>query len=81
MINLCCGVCWLLVVDYLQSRTKDSVVYGFRGGPAGIMKGKYVELTWDFVHPYRNQVRLVDNCRCSLLANDCKYFVLLFGFI
>jgi hypothetical protein len=31
-------------------------MYGFKGGPAGIMKGKYVELNSDFVYPYRNQV-------------------------
>lgn len=48
--NVICGI-----FDYLQARAKGSVVYGFRGGPAGIMKGNYVELTWDFVHPYRNQ--------------------------
>ncbi|XP_021719754.1 pyrophosphate--fructose 6-phosphate 1-phosphotransferase subunit beta-like [Chenopodium quinoa] len=48
--NVICGI-----FDYLQARAKGSVMYGFRGGPAGIMKGKYVELTWDFVHPYRNQ--------------------------
>lgn len=59
---VCAHTCYLMV-DYLQARAKGSVVYGFRGGPAGIMKGKYVELTWDFVHPYRNQVRLVENCK------------------
>uniref|UniRef100_A0A7N0TNQ1 Phosphofructokinase domain-containing protein n=1 Tax=Kalanchoe fedtschenkoi TaxID=63787 RepID=A0A7N0TNQ1_KALFE len=41
--------------DYLQERTKGSIMYGFRGGPAGIMKCKYVELTPDFIYPYRNQ--------------------------
>ncbi|XP_047083999.1 pyrophosphate--fructose 6-phosphate 1-phosphotransferase subunit beta 2-like [Lolium rigidum] len=30
-------------------------MYGFKGGPAGVMKGKYVELNADFVYPYRNQ--------------------------
>ncbi|GKF68928.1 pyrophosphate--fructose 6-phosphate 1-phosphotransferase subunit beta, partial [Tanacetum coccineum] len=30
-------------------------MYGFRGGPAGVMKGKYVKLTDEFVYPYRNQ--------------------------
>ncbi|KVI02045.1 Phosphofructokinase [Cynara cardunculus var. scolymus] len=43
------------IFDYLQSRTQGSTMYGFRGGPAGIMKGKYVKLTGDFVYPYRNQ--------------------------
>lgn len=31
-------------------------MYGFRGGPAGVMKCKYVELTDEFVYPYKNQV-------------------------
>ncbi|KAL6539759.1 hypothetical protein OROHE_011530 [Orobanche hederae] len=41
--------------DYLQERIKGSTLYGFRGGPAGVMKCKYFELTKDFVYPYRNQ--------------------------
>lgn len=47
-----------LVLDYLQERTKGSKLYGFKGGPAGIMKCKYVELTSDFIYPYRNQVKI-----------------------
>lgn len=47
---------WL---DYLQEHAKGSTMFGFRGGPAGIMKGKYVEVTSDFVYPYRNQVLLL----------------------
>ncbi|XP_043689176.1 pyrophosphate--fructose 6-phosphate 1-phosphotransferase subunit beta [Telopea speciosissima] len=43
------------IFDYLQDRAKGSTLYGFRGGPAGIMKCKYVELTVDFIYPYRNQ--------------------------
>ncbi|CAI8611701.1 unnamed protein product [Vicia faba] len=43
------------IFDYLQDRAKGSILYGFRGGPAGIMKCKYVELNSDFIHPYRNQ--------------------------
>ncbi|KAJ7524454.1 hypothetical protein O6H91_17G006300 [Diphasiastrum complanatum] len=43
------------VFDYLQQHTKDSILYGFRGGPAGIMKCKYTEITGDFLYPYRNQ--------------------------
>ncbi|PKU82627.1 pyrophosphate--fructose 6-phosphate 1-phosphotransferase subunit beta-like [Dendrobium catenatum] len=44
------------IFDYLQDRAKGSTLYGFRGGPAGIMKCKYVELTPEFIYPYRNQV-------------------------
>ncbi|XP_065877629.1 pyrophosphate--fructose 6-phosphate 1-phosphotransferase subunit beta [Euphorbia lathyris] len=43
------------IFDYLQDRAKGSILYGFRGGPAGIMKCKYVELTSEFIYPYRNQ--------------------------
>ncbi|KAK9935950.1 hypothetical protein M0R45_012821 [Rubus argutus] len=43
------------IFDYLQDRAKGSTLYGFRGGPAGIMKGKYVELNSEYVYPYRNQ--------------------------
>ncbi|KAJ8455356.1 hypothetical protein OPV22_035170 [Ensete ventricosum] len=43
------------IFDYLQERAQRSTVYGFKGGPAGIMKCKYVELTPDFIYPYRNQ--------------------------
>ncbi|CAL0334581.1 unnamed protein product [Lupinus luteus] len=43
------------IFDYLQDRAKGSTLYGFRGGPAGIMKNKYVELTSDYIYPYRNQ--------------------------
>ncbi|XP_064999571.1 pyrophosphate--fructose 6-phosphate 1-phosphotransferase subunit beta isoform X2 [Musa acuminata AAA Group] len=43
------------IFDYLQERTNGSILYGFKGGPAGIMKYKYVELTPDFIYPYRNQ--------------------------
>ncbi|KAL4581360.1 hypothetical protein LXL04_017574 [Taraxacum kok-saghyz] len=43
------------IFDYLQTRTHGSTMYGFRGGPAGIMKCKYVKLTGEFVYHYRNQ--------------------------
>ncbi|GKC97047.1 hypothetical protein Tco_1162489, partial [Tanacetum coccineum] len=43
------------IADYLQKRTRDSTMYGFRGGPARVTKGKYVKLTDEFVYPYTNQ--------------------------
>ncbi|KAL0542944.1 hypothetical protein IC582_018025 [Cucumis melo] len=43
------------IFDYLQDHAKGSVLYGFRGGPAGIMKCKYIELTSEYIYPYRNQ--------------------------
>ncbi|RWW56259.1 hypothetical protein BHE74_00037037 [Ensete ventricosum] len=50
------------VLDYLQERRNGSILYGFKGGPAGIMKCKYVELTPDFIYPYRNQVPFLIPC-------------------
>ncbi|VFQ88924.1 unnamed protein product [Cuscuta campestris] len=43
------------IFDYLQDHCKGSTLYGFRGGPAGIMKCKYVVLTPEYIYPYRNQ--------------------------
>ncbi|XP_031124473.1 pyrophosphate--fructose 6-phosphate 1-phosphotransferase subunit beta-like [Ipomoea triloba] len=43
------------IFDYLQNYCKGSTLYGFRGGPAGIMKCKYVVLTPEYIYPYRNQ--------------------------
>ncbi|KAK2649056.1 hypothetical protein Ddye_016545 [Dipteronia dyeriana] len=43
------------IFDYLQQCTKGSKLYGFRGGPAEMMKCKYVELSTEFIYPYRNQ--------------------------
>ncbi|BBN16810.1 diphosphate-dependent phosphofructokinase [Marchantia polymorpha subsp. ruderalis] len=43
------------IYDYLQEHAAGSILYGFQGGPAGIMKCKYVEITADFLYPYRNQ--------------------------
>lgn len=43
------------IFDYLQNCCKGSTLYGFRGGPAGIMKCKYVVLTPEYIYPYRNQ--------------------------
>lgn len=43
------------IFDYLQQNVPGSILFGFKGGPAGIMKGKYVEITSEFLYPYRNQ--------------------------
>lgn len=40
--------------DALKSLHPDSVLLGFLKGPAGVIKGQYVELTAEFIEPYRN---------------------------
>ncbi|KAL8099894.1 hypothetical protein AgCh_032229 [Apium graveolens] len=45
------------IYDYLQNRCKGSTLYGFKGGPAVIMKCKYVTLTSEYIYRYRNQFK------------------------
>ena len=40
--------------DALKSANPNNKLYGFLGGPSGIIEGKYVEITEDFIHDYRN---------------------------
>lgn len=40
--------------DALKSANSDNKLYGFLGGPAGIIDGKYVEFTDEFINSYRN---------------------------
>jgi len=40
--------------DALKQANASNKLFGFLGGPAGIMKGKYVEFTDSFMDEYRN---------------------------
>lgn len=40
--------------DALKQSNSDSKLYGFLGGPSGIIDGKYVEFTDEFIDEYRN---------------------------
>lgn len=40
--------------DGLKEVNPDSKLYGFFGGPGGLIKGKFKELTSDFIDKYRN---------------------------
>jgi len=40
--------------DALKSANSENKLYGFLGGPAGIIDGKYVEFTDSFIDEYRN---------------------------
>ncbi|MDD3925558.1 MAG: diphosphate--fructose-6-phosphate 1-phosphotransferase [bacterium] len=42
------------LLDALKAANENSRLIGFLGGPAGIVKGKYTELTPEFVAGYRN---------------------------
>lgn len=40
--------------DALKQSNPENKLYGFLGGPSGIIEGKYVEITKDFIDGYRN---------------------------
>jgi len=40
--------------DALKQANPENKLYGFLGGPSGIIEGKYVEITKDFIDAYRN---------------------------
>ena len=40
--------------DALKKSNSNSKLYGFLGGPSGIIDGKYVEITSEFIDAYRN---------------------------
>ena len=41
--------------DSLRSLSPTSILFGFFGGPSGILEGKSVEITSEALSPYRNQ--------------------------
>ena len=40
--------------DALKSANPENKLYGFLGGPSGIIDGKYIEFTDEFINEYRN---------------------------
>ncbi len=42
------------IFDGIKSLNKDSKLYGFLGGPSGLVDHKYIELTSDIIDEYRN---------------------------
>ena len=40
--------------DALKSANSENKLYGFLGGPSGIIDGKYIEFTDEFINEYRN---------------------------
>ena len=42
------------IYDALKQANPENKLYGFLGGPSGIIDGKYIELTEDIINAYRN---------------------------
>jgi len=40
--------------DAMKKANSDSILYGFKGGPSGLIEGKYIEITETLLEKYRN---------------------------
>lgn len=47
--NVICGL-----YDALKNANPENTLYGFKGGPSGILEDKYTIMTDDFINEYRN---------------------------
>ena len=47
--NVICGL-----YDALKATNKENVLYGFKGGPSGLINDDYVEFDDEFINAYRN---------------------------
>jgi diphosphate-dependent phosphofructokinase len=58
--------------DGLKKHNNDSKLYGFLGGPSGLLKNQYRELTADIIDEYRNTggFDIIGSGRTKLETND-----------
>lgn len=58
--------------DGVKNGNKESKLYGFLGGPSGIIEGKYVEITSEFIDSYRNTggFDIIGSGRTKLETNE-----------
>ena len=58
--------------DGVKNGNKESKLYGFLGGPSGIIEGEYVEITSEFVDSYRNTggFDIIGSGRTKLETNE-----------
>ena len=53
------------IFDFLQARNPANLLFGFLGGPIGVVNGEYIALTEDLIAHYRNQVRSMGTSCCT----------------
>lgn len=58
--------------DGVKNGNKESKLYGFLGGPSGIIEGEYVEITSEFIDSYRNTggFDIIGSGRTKLETNE-----------
>ncbi len=75
--NVVCGL-----YDALKATNKENEVYGFKGGPSGLIEDNYIILTDEYVDQYRNtggfdiigsgRTKLETNEQFAIAAEVCK---------
>ena len=75
--NVVCGL-----YDALKATNKENEVYGFKGGPSGLIEDNYIVLTDEYVDQYRNtggfdiigsgRTKLETNEQFAIAAEVCK---------
>ena len=75
--NVICGL-----YDALKATDKDNVLYGFKGGPSGLIDDDYVVFDDDYINAYRNtggfdiigsgRTKLETEEQFAIVAETCK---------
>ena len=75
--NVVCGL-----YDALKATNKDNVLYGFKGGPSGLLEDDYIIFDDEYINQYRNtggfdiigsgRTKLETNEQFAVVAEVCK---------
>jgi len=75
--NVICGL-----YDALKATNKENVLYGFKGGPSGLLEDSYIEFTDEYIDAYRNtggfdiigsgRTKLETEEQFAIVADVCK---------
>ncbi len=75
--NVICGL-----YDALKATNKDNVLYGFKGGPSGLIDDDYLIFDDEYINAYRNtggfdiigsgRTKLETEAQVGVVAEDCK---------
>ena len=68
--------------DALKTTDKDNVLYGFKGGPSGLLEDDYIEFTDEYINAYRNtggfdiigsgRTKLETEEQFAIVVENCK---------
>ena len=75
--NVICGL-----YDALKATDKDNVLYGFKGGPSGLIENDYIIFDDEYINAYRNtggfdiigsgRTKLETEEQFAIVAENCK---------